>query len=134
MCQVFYSFTSECLYEDFKLIAVSNHRLDSSNVIVLTFKSDGQIDPPPEKNILKSTALLGLTSRTWLIKKFSEWKRILEFLDFHVTFSPLPRQSTEDQLNWQNQLAINWKILRLFSTVWIQPLFSAPILNLIPVK
>ena len=67
----------------------------------------GQIDPPPEKNILKSTALLVLTSRTWLIKKFSEWKRMLEFLDFHVTFSPLPRQSAEDQLNWQNQLAIN---------------------------
>ena len=68
---------------------------------------DGQIDPPPEKNILKSTALLGLTSRTYLIKKVSEWKRMLEFSDFHVTFSPLPRQSTEDQLNWQNQLAIN---------------------------
>ena len=28
------SFCSERLYEDFKLIAVSNHRLDSSNAVV----------------------------------------------------------------------------------------------------
>ena len=39
--QLFHSFTSECLYEDFKLIAVSNYRPDSSKVILSTLKRLG---------------------------------------------------------------------------------------------